>query len=33
MLTAHPPDAEALALADSVVGGLNELEPFSRSWR
>jgi HAD superfamily hydrolase (TIGR01509 family) len=29
----YPPDAGALAQADSVIGALDELEPLSRSWR
>jgi HAD superfamily hydrolase (TIGR01509 family) len=28
-----PPDAESLALSDFVIGGLDELEALSRSWR
>jgi HAD superfamily hydrolase (TIGR01509 family) len=28
-----PPDPEALALADSVIGSLDELQNLSRSWR
>jgi HAD superfamily hydrolase (TIGR01509 family) len=28
-----PPDDDALAVADSVIGTLAELEPLSRSWR
>jgi HAD superfamily hydrolase (TIGR01509 family) len=28
-----PPDADALAQADSVIDALDELEPLSRSWR
>jgi HAD superfamily hydrolase (TIGR01509 family) len=31
--THYPPDADALAQADSVIGALDELEPLSRSWR
>jgi HAD superfamily hydrolase (TIGR01509 family) len=34
LLNAHyPPDDEALAQADHVIGALDELEPLSRSWR
>jgi HAD superfamily hydrolase (TIGR01509 family) len=29
----YPPDEEALAEADFVIGALDELEPLSRSWR
>jgi HAD superfamily hydrolase (TIGR01509 family) len=29
----YPPDADALAKADFVIKGLDELEPLSRSWR
>lgn len=29
----YPPDAEALAQADFVIGALDELEPLSLSWR
>ena len=28
-----PPNAEALAKADFIITGLDELEPISRSWR
>jgi HAD superfamily hydrolase (TIGR01509 family) len=28
----YPPDADALAQADFVIGALDELEPLSRSW-
>jgi HAD superfamily hydrolase (TIGR01509 family) len=29
----YPPDSDALAEADFVIGALDELEPLSRSWR
>jgi HAD superfamily hydrolase (TIGR01509 family) len=29
----YPPDDEALAQADHVIGALDELEPLSRTWR
>jgi HAD superfamily hydrolase (TIGR01509 family) len=29
----YPPDAEALDMADFVIGTLDELEPLSSSWR
>jgi HAD superfamily hydrolase (TIGR01509 family) len=29
----YPPEREAVALADHVIGALDELEPLSRSWR
>jgi HAD superfamily hydrolase (TIGR01509 family) len=29
----YPPDDEALAMADFVIGALDELEPLSSSWR
>ena len=29
----YPPDAEALAKADFLIGALGELEPLSRSWQ
>jgi beta-phosphoglucomutase-like phosphatase (HAD superfamily) len=28
----YPPDAEALAEADFIVGALDELEPLSKAW-